>query len=228
MFRYNTRAIVDGYGNIVNVYYYDVFGRCWNNTWDKANDNQFVGGYGVLVEKEIVGLIYMRARYYKADIGRFLTRDPIKDYPDYIYCANNPIMLIDPFGTSPIGEINNIMKSRDVQLAIKTAWRVSYFKRGYLREEGFWIRKLDSQYNVLHWTTPGGPYWVIVPETMPQGTISLAHTHVLEKPIADPTIPSDQDIKVLQYYKLQYGAIITDAEIIWYDQKGNIITRRPR
>ena len=59
----------------MNVYYYDVFGRCWNTTWDKGDDNQFVGGYGVLVEKEIVGLLYMRARYYDAKVGRFLTRD---------------------------------------------------------------------------------------------------------------------------------------------------------
>ena len=83
----NTRAIVDEYGNIVNVYYYDVFGRCWNNTWDKANGYQFVGGYGVFVEIGLagVGLMYMRNRYYDASTGRFLSRDPITMYHTVVY-----------------------------------------------------------------------------------------------------------------------------------------------
>ena len=87
----NTRAIVDEYGNIVNVYYYDVFGRCWNTTWDKANGYQFVGGYGVSVEIGLagVGLMYMRNRYYDASTGRFLARDHVSDL-----CFNNKAVQI--------------------------------------------------------------------------------------------------------------------------------------
>jgi len=92
----------------VNVYYYDVFGRCWNTTWDKANGYQFVGGYGVSVEREKFGLIYMRARYYDSNGGRFLTRDILYDYFRltslnlYLYCENNPVLYIDIFGLGKI------------------------------------------------------------------------------------------------------------------------------
>jgi len=47
------------------------------------------------------GLHYYRARYYNAEIGRFLQPDPI-GYNDgmnmYAYVGNNPISFTDPFG----------------------------------------------------------------------------------------------------------------------------------
>ena len=55
-------------------------------------------------------LSYMNARYYKSDIGRFISQDPIaKDNPSgflsdpqqlnyYAYSRNNPLRFIDPFG----------------------------------------------------------------------------------------------------------------------------------
>ena len=87
----NTRMITDECGNIVNVYYYDVFSECWNNTWDKANGYQFVGCYGVSVEIGLagVGLMYMRNRYYDASTGRFLARDHVSDL-----CFNNKAVQI--------------------------------------------------------------------------------------------------------------------------------------
>jgi RHS repeat-associated protein len=50
------------------------------------------------------GLMYYRARYYDAVLGRFVGRDPL-EYVDglnlYQYVRNRPIQLTDPFGTSP-------------------------------------------------------------------------------------------------------------------------------
>ena len=43
--------------------------------------------------------IYLRARYYNAEQGRFTQEDPIRDgYNWYAYCENNPIMFVDPTG----------------------------------------------------------------------------------------------------------------------------------
>jgi RHS repeat-associated protein len=52
------------------------------------------------------GLYYYRARYYDPGLGRFLQRDqwsaPLTDPSSlvnrYIYCSNNPVNWIDPFG----------------------------------------------------------------------------------------------------------------------------------
>jgi RHS repeat-associated protein len=55
------------------------------------------------------GLNYVRARYYSARHGRFVTKDPItgKDGDSqslnrYIYALNNPVRLIDVSGLSPL------------------------------------------------------------------------------------------------------------------------------
>ena len=45
------------------------------------------------------GLIYLRARYYNPQLGRFINEDPIKDGLNwYVYCNNNPVNFVDPSG----------------------------------------------------------------------------------------------------------------------------------
>jgi RHS repeat-associated protein len=58
------------------------------------------------------GLYYYGARYYDANIGRFISPDSIVPDPSnpqslnrYSYCLNNPLRFIDPSGHSPIDEI---------------------------------------------------------------------------------------------------------------------------
>jgi len=59
-----------------------------------------VGEYGVMEEKD--GLYYMRARYYDAGTGRFISEDPLGfdggDVNLYAYVQNNPINFTDPLG----------------------------------------------------------------------------------------------------------------------------------
>lgn len=48
---------------------------------------------------EETGFVYLRARYYSPDIGRFVSEDPIKDGNNwYVYCGNNPLCFLDPTG----------------------------------------------------------------------------------------------------------------------------------
>ena len=48
------------------------------------------------------GLSYFGARYYSSDLSIWLAVDPMSDkYPSlspYVYCANNPVKLVDPNG----------------------------------------------------------------------------------------------------------------------------------
>ena len=44
-------------------------------------------------------MIYLRARYYDSESGRFISEDPAKDgYNWYSYCGGNPVMFVDPSG----------------------------------------------------------------------------------------------------------------------------------
>ena len=51
------------------------------------------------------GLLYMRARYYDPDVGRFITKDPIGfggGVNLYGYVGGNPINFIDPSGLANV------------------------------------------------------------------------------------------------------------------------------
>ena len=48
------------------------------------------------------GLYYLKGRYYSPALGRFLTRDPARMSPDYVYVAGNPLRFTDPTGHSQI------------------------------------------------------------------------------------------------------------------------------
>ena len=52
------------------------------------------------------GLSYFGARYYTSDLSIWLSVDPMSDkYPSlssYVYCANNPVKLVDPNGETVV------------------------------------------------------------------------------------------------------------------------------
>ncbi|MEM6964340.1 MAG: RHS repeat-associated core domain-containing protein [Bacteroidota bacterium] len=95
-FRGSTIAMTDENGTITHQYAYDEFGRTLQSTEEDNNPFQYVGGFGVMQEEG--GLLFMRARYYDMDIGRFLSEDPIWSDNLYAYAGNNPITNFDPDG----------------------------------------------------------------------------------------------------------------------------------
>lgn len=111
----NIIAILDSTGAVVVKYAYDAWGR--HNITDGsgeqitdlnhiANLNPFrYRGYYYDTETQ---LYYLQTRYYDPETGRFISQDDI-DYADpetinglnlYAYCANNPVMNVDPNGNS--------------------------------------------------------------------------------------------------------------------------------
>jgi RHS repeat-associated protein len=96
----STVAITDSSGNVVNKYAYDEHGKVLNQEEAISNPFKYVGRFGVMDEGN--GLLYMRARFYDPEIGRFISKDPIGfaggDLNLYAYVANNPINNIDPQG----------------------------------------------------------------------------------------------------------------------------------
>ena len=70
--------MTDENADITHQYRYDDFGTITNFIEPTNNTNffRYVGIYGV--EYDTNDLYYMRARYYKPSVGRFLTKDPIE------------------------------------------------------------------------------------------------------------------------------------------------------
>jgi len=96
----STVGMSDSLGNMVNKYAYDAFGKVLNEEESVPNPFKYVGQFGVMDEGN--GLLYMRARYYDPEVGRFISKDPIgfagRDINFYSYVANKPVNLIDPDG----------------------------------------------------------------------------------------------------------------------------------
>jgi RHS repeat-associated protein len=104
----NILALTDGKTNLVAQYAYTPYGRVLGQTnfvGQIANPYQFVGSQGVM--EEMSGLYFMRARYYSADAGVFLSTDPIKKIGPgwkpiaFSYADSNPIRNTDPKGEVP-------------------------------------------------------------------------------------------------------------------------------
>ena len=92
--------ITDGSGQAIQHLHYLPFGEDWvdqrNASWNapytfSGKEKDIETGYG-----------YFGARYYDSGLSIWLSVDPMSDkYPSmspYNYCANNPVILVDPDG----------------------------------------------------------------------------------------------------------------------------------
>ena len=93
--------LTDADGAVIKSYTYDAFGVEVDPNSGDVNVFRFCGEY---FDTE-TGTIYLRARYYQASIGRFISRDSYTGKNTdplslnlYTYCRNNPIFYFDPFG----------------------------------------------------------------------------------------------------------------------------------
>ena len=88
--------LINNTGTSVADYAFDAYG---NQSEENTIYNPF-GYRGEYTDTES-GLVYLRARLYDPQTGRFINEDPEKAmYNWYIYCDANPINRIDPFGTN--------------------------------------------------------------------------------------------------------------------------------
>ena len=105
--------ILDNAGMVVAKYIYDAWG---NHAILDANGNDLASGVGILnpfryrsyYYDEETDLYYLQTRYYDPELGRFISQDDVSYLaPDninglnlYAYCSNNPVMNVDPTGTT--------------------------------------------------------------------------------------------------------------------------------
>ena len=96
-----TSGISGDAGQYINSYTTLPFGEVVEANEAISNPYQFGGQLGVMHEEN--GLTFMRARYYDAQTGRFISPDPLGasagDVNLYRYAANSPTAAVDPEGT---------------------------------------------------------------------------------------------------------------------------------
>ena len=86
-------------GQVSKDYTYDSFGNEAMPVVGDVNPFRYAGEY---TDAE-TGYVYLRARQYDANAGRFITEDPIKDGSNwYAYANNNPILYIDQTGLKAV------------------------------------------------------------------------------------------------------------------------------
>lgn len=97
----SVRGLSDSSGTTVSTYSYDAFGEPDVTTGFVDNDFLFTGEQ---MDPE-TGLIYLRARYYDPETGRFISKDPFTGFASvppslnrYTYGYNNPVRFTDPSG----------------------------------------------------------------------------------------------------------------------------------
>ena len=102
----HTVALTDKSNVVTHKYAYSPYGKVLGQVDVPSQPFKYAGQVGIFTESE--NLYYMRARYYDAEVGRFISEDPAGfiDGPNlYAYVGGNPIGLVDPSGMVTSQEI---------------------------------------------------------------------------------------------------------------------------
>ncbi len=97
----NVRNLTNSAGTVTDTYEYDAFGNALQTSGSTPNNYLYRGEQ----YDSDLGLYYLRARYYNAATGRFMSRDPEdgkridpKTLHKYLYAGGDPVNWIDPMG----------------------------------------------------------------------------------------------------------------------------------
>jgi RHS repeat-associated protein len=103
----NVRQLTNASGTVTDTYEYDAFGHTFTTSGSTPNNHLYRGEQ----YDSDLNLYYLRARYYNAATGRFLSRDSEagksvdpKSLHRYLYAGGNPVNGIDPSGRADFEE----------------------------------------------------------------------------------------------------------------------------
>jgi RHS repeat-associated protein len=142
----SVRQLLDSTGQIATKYAYDPFGvplvgNGVPNPW------QFTGE----AWDSEVELLYLRARYYQPEAGRFISKDPWggeRRRPDtlnrYVYVTNNPVNLVDHTGLQAEEAWRNYAGRQGPEAAPPLPYDITAFELGWL-----WLTEQSPLYVVL-------------------------------------------------------------------------------
>jgi RHS repeat-associated protein len=115
----STRNITNSSQSTTDTMLTDAFGNSLNRTGSNPTPFGFAGEWQYQADSQS-GLMLLGNRYYDAEAGRFISKDPIKDGDNwYAYCNNNPLKWIDPSGLQKAEEKEKADEKKEKP---KTLW----------------------------------------------------------------------------------------------------------
>jgi len=103
----SVRQVTDSAKDVTDSYIYEAFGGLVASSGSTENTRKFTGEDCDATSS----LLYLRARYYDPDVGRFISRDPIGYRGGinlYGYVGNNPVRWVDPDGKAFIDNLKKL------------------------------------------------------------------------------------------------------------------------
>jgi len=101
----STLFAVDAAGDVIAHAIYDPWGAPITETYTDSNFSgiENLTNFTGYTWDEVLGLYFAQNRFYDAETHRFTQEDPIKDGTNwYVYCGNEPLMRVDPWGLKPM------------------------------------------------------------------------------------------------------------------------------
>ncbi|MFO0916596.1 MAG: RHS repeat-associated core domain-containing protein [Pirellulales bacterium] len=104
---WNVTALVSASGVVQERYAYEPYGGplVFNGSWGSISASAFANSFtytGRQLDSES-GIYQYRYRYYHAQLGRFVGRDPREIASEfYMYAYSRPIARLDPYGLDPV------------------------------------------------------------------------------------------------------------------------------
>jgi len=102
------KALTDSKGNVTDTYAYEAFGNVESQTGSTTNAYRYTGEYF----DEATSLQFNRARWYDANIGRFVSQDTYAGAPKkpvtlnkYVYANSDAVNVVDPSGRFGLAEL---------------------------------------------------------------------------------------------------------------------------
>ena len=107
------------------------------------------------------GYSYFGSRYYSSDLSIWLSVDPQSDkYPSlspYVYCADNPVKLVDPNGEDFVTIIDNKNKT----ITIKATYYAANKDKGLLQQGiDLWMQQSDKYSYIMEKDGQSIPYTI--------------------------------------------------------------------
>jgi RHS repeat-associated protein len=153
-------AVTDTSGAVQTEYTYEPFGKTTVSGASNTNPYQYTGR-----ENDGTELYYYRARYYRPDLQRFISEDPIRfrsgDTNLYAYVTNAPLRYKDPSGTRGWDIVlRQILKRLGGAVGKRIAQIIDGNPLVSEEEEQTRLREHIDDYDA---TEHGVPWWLIPP-----------------------------------------------------------------